>query len=72
MGRERAANRQPLQDQCRGPDLGSWERVAAAMDAPWPTPKRSLLRRCDMRGERIVVRDGDFACGICDAALPLA
>jgi hypothetical protein len=29
-----------------------------------------VFRRCPARGQLNIVRDGDFACAVCDSALP--
>jgi hypothetical protein len=59
------------------PDLDSWDAVAAAVDGlglsrPDGFTEAIVFRRCDACGERNVVREGDFVCALCDAALPLA
>jgi hypothetical protein len=57
------------------PEPESWSAVAAALGrAGLPDPGRFTLavvfRRCPPCGQRNVVRDGWFACGVCGADLP--
>jgi hypothetical protein len=57
------------------PEPGSWPAVAAALDRLGvPHPGRFttevVFRRCEGCGERNVVRDGWFVCGVCGAELP--
>lgn len=57
------------------PDPDSWPAVAAALDrAGLPHPDtftaEVIFRRCEACAQRNVVRDGDFTCALCDAALP--
>jgi hypothetical protein len=59
------------------PEPSSWLAVAEALDKIGvPHPGRFTteihFRRCEKCGERNVVRDGWFFCGICEAALPAA
>lgn len=59
------------------PEPESWKEVGAALDrAGIPHPGRFtlevILRRCPSCGERNVVKDGWFVCGVCGADLPLA
>lgn len=57
------------------PEPESWSVVAAALDrASLPHPVRFTteitFRRCQVCGERNVVKDGWFVCGVCGADLP--
>lgn len=57
------------------PEPASWPAVAAALDqVAVPHPGRFTteitFRRCEACGERNVVKDGWFACGVCGADLP--
>jgi hypothetical protein len=57
------------------PEPDSWPAVAAALDRPGiPHPGRFTspitFRRCEGCGERSVVKDGWFVCGVCGADLP--
>ncbi len=57
------------------PEPESWPALAAALDrAGIPHPGRFTLavvfRRCPRCGERNVVKDGWFICGVCGADLP--
>jgi hypothetical protein len=57
------------------PEPGSWPAVAAALDRIGvPHPGRFTtevaFRRCEKCGERNVVKDGWFVCGVCGADLP--
>ena len=57
------------------PEPESWPTVAAALDrAAVPHPGRFTaeitFRRCEGCGERNVVKDGWFVCGVCGADLP--
>jgi hypothetical protein len=59
------------------PEATSWPTVARALDKiAVPNPGRFTdeftFRRCVQCGERNIVRDGYFACAICDADLPAA
>jgi hypothetical protein len=59
------------------PEPESWPAVAAALDRLGvPHPGRFttevVFRRCERCGERNVVKDGWFVCGVCGAALPAA
>jgi hypothetical protein len=59
------------------PDLDSWDAVAAALDGlgvprPDGLTEAIVFRRCDACDQRNVVREGDFICALCGAALPLA
>ncbi len=57
------------------PEPSSWPAVARALDRAgvrhpgWFT-EEFAFRRCPGCGERNLVRDGDFTCAICEAALP--
>jgi hypothetical protein len=57
------------------PEPSSWPAVAAALDRlgvrhPGRFTQEVTFRRCPACGERNVVKDGWFACGICGADLP--
>ena len=57
------------------PEPGSWPAVAAALDRvgmrhPGRFTTEVVFRRCEKCGERSVVKDGWFACGVCGAELP--
>jgi hypothetical protein len=57
------------------PEPESWPAVAAALERagvahPGRFTKEVVFRRCEACGERNVVRDGWFVCGVCGAALP--
>ena len=57
------------------PEPESWPAVAAALDKIGvPQPGRFttevIFRRCERCGERSVVKDGWFVCGVCGAELP--
>lgn len=57
------------------PEPESWPAVAAALDrAGIPHPGRFthelVFRRCPACGERSIVKDGWFTCGMCGADLP--
>jgi hypothetical protein len=57
------------------PEPESWPAVAVALDRVGvPHPGRFttevVFRRCDKCGERNVVKDGWFVCGVCGADLP--
>jgi hypothetical protein len=57
------------------PEPGSWPAVAAALDQigvahPGRFTTEVVFRRCVGCGERNVVRDGWFVCGVCGAGLP--
>ncbi len=57
------------------PEPESWPAVAAALDRIGvPHPERFTeeftLRRCTACGQRNVVKDGWFVCGVCGADLP--
>ncbi|MEV4722038.1 hypothetical protein AB0J94_33040 [Micromonospora noduli] len=56
------------------PDPDCWPAVAAALDRlsmphPGGFTAALIFRRCTACGERNIVRDDDFACALCDAAL---
>jgi hypothetical protein len=58
---------------CPGPE--SWPVVAAALDQagashPGRFTNEVLFRRCTACGERNVVKDGWFVCGVCGEDLP--
>ncbi|MEU0561975.1 hypothetical protein [Dactylosporangium sp. NPDC006015] len=58
------------------PDPECWPAVAAALDAagtphPGGFTDAVLFRRCTSCGQRNIVHDGDFACAVCDAPLPV-
>ena len=57
------------------PEPASWPAVAAALDRigvphPGRFTQETVFRRCERCGERNVVRDGWFVCGVCGAELP--
>lgn len=57
------------------PEPESWPAVAAALDRigiahPGRFTTEVVFRRCTACGERNVVRDGWFPCGVCGADLP--
>jgi hypothetical protein len=57
------------------PEPESWPVVAAALDTlgvrhPGRFTLAVVFRRCPACGERNVVKDGWFACGVCGADLP--
>jgi hypothetical protein len=60
-------------DYC--PDLDSWPAVAMALDRvgvahPGDFTHKVVFRRCPACGQLNIVRDGNFACAVCDSALP--
>lgn len=57
------------------PEPGSWGAVAAALSRagvahPGEFTTEVVFRRCEHCGERNVVRDAWFICGVCGADLP--
>jgi hypothetical protein len=57
------------------PEPESWSAVASALDAlgiahPGRFTQEVVFRRCPACGERNVVKDGWFVCGMCGADLP--
>jgi hypothetical protein len=57
------------------PEPESWPAVAAALDRigvlhPGRFTTEVVFRRCEKCGERNVVKDGWFVCGVCGAELP--
>jgi hypothetical protein len=57
------------------PEAASWPAVAAALDQagsrhPGRFTTEITFRRCEACGERNVVKDGWFVCGVCGAELP--
>jgi hypothetical protein len=57
------------------PEPESWPAVAAALDRigvahPGRFTTEVVFRRCEKCGERSVVKDGWFVCGVCGAELP--
>jgi hypothetical protein len=57
------------------PDPDSWPVVASALGRiglahPGDFTDKFIFRRCPACGQLNVVRDGSFACAICDSALP--
>lgn len=57
------------------PEPASWSAVAAALDRvgvphPGRFTQEVIFRRCPECGERNVVKDGWFVCGLCGADLP--
>ncbi|MEV4137321.1 hypothetical protein AB0J72_34745 [Dactylosporangium sp. NPDC049742] len=58
------------------PDPACWPAVAAALDAagtphPGGFTDTVVFRRCTACGQRNIVHDGDFACAVCGAPLPV-
>ncbi len=59
------------------PEPQSWPAVAAALDRagiehPGRFTQEVIFRRCRACGQRNVVKDGYFVCGVCGAELPAA
>jgi hypothetical protein len=57
------------------PEPDSWPAVATALDRagiahPGRFTTEVMFRRCEACGERNVVKDGWFVCGVCGAELP--
>lgn len=57
------------------PEPESWPAVASALEAlriahPGRFTQKVVFRRCPVCGERNVVKDGWFVCGLCGADLP--
>jgi hypothetical protein len=57
------------------PQPESWPAVGAALDRAGMSHSGDftvpvVFRRCPGCGERNLVKDGDFVCAMCDAALP--
>ena len=57
------------------PEPSSWPAVATALDRlgiqhPGRFTQEVVFRRCPAGGERNVVKDGWFACGMCGSDLP--
>ncbi|HKI30800.1 MAG TPA: hypothetical protein VKA46_02830 [Gemmataceae bacterium] len=57
------------------PEPESWPAVASALDRigmmhPGRFTQEVVFRRCPACGERTVVKDGWFVCGLCGADLP--
>ena len=57
------------------PEPESWPAVATALDQiglahPGRFTTEMVFRRCEACGERNIVKDGWFACGVCGADLP--
>jgi hypothetical protein len=57
------------------PDPDSWPAVASALDQiglahPSGFTHKFVFRRCPACGQLNIVRDGSFACAVCDSALP--
>jgi hypothetical protein len=57
------------------PEPGSWPAVAAALDRigvthPGRFTVEIVFRRCPACGERNIVKEGWFVCGVCGAELP--
>lgn len=57
------------------PEPESWPAVAAALDRigiahPGGFTAAVVFRRCERCGERNIVKDGWFVCGVCGADLP--
>ena len=58
------------------PEPESWPSVREALErakirAPFEFSQRMIFRRCDHCGSINIVKDSDFSCGVCSAALPL-
>jgi hypothetical protein len=59
------------------PDVTSWAAVEtsldrAGLDHPHTFTNPIVFRRCPQCRQRNIVKDGDFACAVCDAPLPSA
>jgi len=59
------------------PEPASWAAVGAALDRagirhPGRFTEAFEFRRCEACGERNLVKDDDYTCAICGAALPAA
>lgn len=57
------------------PEPDSWPAVALALDRigiphPGRFTQEIVFRRCSSCGQRNIVKDGWFACGVCGAVLP--
>jgi hypothetical protein len=57
------------------PDPDSWPAVAVTLDRlglahPGDFTDKVIFRRCPACGQLNIVRDGHFACAVCDSALP--
>lgn len=57
------------------PDLDSWPAVATALDRvgvahPGDFTHKAVFRRCPACSQLNIVRDGNFACAVCDSTLP--
>src|SRR5262249_4488508 len=57
------------------PEAESWPAVAAALDRigvphPGRFTQEVVFRRCPACGQRNIVKDGWFVCGVCTADLP--
>ena len=57
------------------PDPDSWPAVAVALDRIGLAhlgdfTHKVVFRRCPACGQLNIVRDGNFACAVCDSALP--
>lgn len=57
------------------PEPESWPTVAAALDRigvahPGKFTTEVIFRRCERCGERTIVKDACFVCGVCGAELP--
>jgi len=58
------------------PDAICWMAVSRALERlglehPGDFTTKIVFHLCSSCGERNIVRDGDFTCALCDAALPL-
>lgn len=58
------------------PEPESWPAVGRALDGigvphPGDFTDKVIFRCCPACGERNIVRDNDFACALCDGALPV-
>lgn len=57
------------------PEADSWPAVASALEAagvrhPGGFTRRCVFRRCPACGQRNLVKNGVFECGVCGAGLP--
>ena len=57
------------------PDPDSWPAVAVALDRlglarPADFTQKVIFRRCPACSQLNIVRDGQFACAVCDSTLP--
>jgi hypothetical protein len=73
----RAAEVVEISNQSTGfcPEPESWPAVAAALDRaglchPGRFTREVIFRRCPACGQKNLVKDGWFVCGVCGAGLP--